>query len=138
MAGAIVILLFTLAPRGVFIDYDSLESFLLLTSTFRLLPLFRFFPIMVPAIVFLSFLVVLLLFLDAALIALVILSLLSVSESRYSSLTSIIPPYFSCTALEISDLPRKKSCSIKAIDLSYLFYLVAIIDALEDLLSSFS
>ena len=87
---------------------------------------------------FLSFLFVLLLFLDAALIALATLSLLSVSESRYSSLTSIIPPYFSCTALEMSDLPRKKSCNIKAIDLSYLLGLVALIDALEDLLSSLS
>lgn len=93
---------------------------------------------MVPEIVFLSFLFVLLLFLDAALIALVTLSLLSVSESKYSSLTSIIPPYFSCTALEISDLPRKKSCNIEAIELSYLFYLVALIDAFEDLLSSLS
>ena len=140
VAGAIVILLFlaSLPPRGVAIDTDSLESSLLLTSTFKLLPLFRFFPIMVPAIVFLSFLFVLLLLLDAALIALPTLSLLSVSESKYSSLTSIIPPYFSCTALEMSDLPRKKSCNIIAIDLSYLFALVALIDAFEDLLSSLS
>ena len=73
----------------------------------------------------------LLLCLDALLTALEMLPPLSEDESRYSSLTSIIPYLFSLTAFEISDLPRKKFCNIPAIVFSYFS---AIIDAFEDLL----
>lgn len=132
VAGATVFLLFKslLLPLPVLEDIDSLESFLLLTSIFRLVPCILFLFITVPYMVFRAALDFLLC-LDALLTALEMLPPLSEDESRYSSLTSMIPYLFSLTAFEISELPWKKFCNIPAIVFSYFS---ALIDAFEDLL----
>ena len=133
VAGATVFLLFKslLLPLPALDDIDSESSFLLLTSIFRLVPpCIRFLFITVPCMVFRAALDFLLC-LDALLTALEMLPPLSEDESRYSSLTSMIPYLFSLTAFDISDLPRKKFYNIPAIVFSYFS---ALIDAFEDLL----